>query len=124
VLKEEEKVCCLDVVEGRRRREDEEVCQQAAIRELIVDGPSVEQYEQMKGRLRKFQPKDDRYEGCNAAQRRLILYGLLHRTLFTTAHKGQRDIMPSCIKQAVREAHPDEGLPQHAKGGEGGTRAG
>ena len=103
-------MCCMDVVELSRRGEDGEApCQQPLISRLLAVGPSQEEYDREKWRLRKVQPKDDRYEGCTPAQRRLILYGIAHKLLYATAHKGQRDIMPSCIKQAVREAQHDDG---------------
>ena len=112
-------MCCKDVVELSRRGEDGEApCHQPLISRLLSQGPSQEEYDREKWRLRKVQPKDDSYEGCTPAQRRLILYGCLHKLLYARAAKGQRDIMPSCIKQAVREAQQDGGRQQQVKGEE------
>ena len=97
----------MDVVEEGRRGEEGEVCTKADVTRLIADGPTAWQYESEKKRLSRDRPADDSYQGCNPAQRRLILYALLHRQLFTTAQRGHRDILPSCVKRAVRHAHPD-----------------
>jgi hypothetical protein len=97
-------VCCKDVVYGIGRGNEGEVCRRVDIVGLIASGPTAQQYEAEKKRFTKVKPLIDTYQGCNSAQKRLILYGVLHKMLYSTRDKakGQRDPMPECIKYAVR----------------------
>ena len=74
-------VCCKDVVYGIGRGSEGEVCMRVDIVGLITLGPTTEQYEVEKKRLTEVKPLIDTYNGCNAAQKRLILYGVLHKVL-------------------------------------------
>jgi hypothetical protein len=80
------------------------VCRRLDIVGLIALGPSTEQYNKEKKRFTKVKPLIDTYQGCSAAQKRIILYGLLHKMIYHTEDnaKGQRDPMPECLKYAVR----------------------
>ena len=86
---------------------------------LIAAGPTSQQYEMEKKRFNKVKPLIDTYQGCNAAQKRLILYAVLHKMLYTGKDTvgGQRDPMPECIKDAVRRQCPDEGALSEVGGG-------
>jgi len=97
-------VCCKDVVCGIGRGSEGEVCRRADIVRLIALGPSAEQYRMEKKRFNKVKPLIDTYQGCNAAQKRLLLYAVLHKMLYSwkDTAKGQRDPMPECVKYAVR----------------------
>ena len=96
-------VCCKAVVsEPSRQGPGGTVCLRPIIRKLITEGPSAQEYGKEKWRLKKAPPKDDCYTGCSPSQRRVILYGVLQKLLFP--HESRRVVLPSCIKQAVREA--------------------
>jgi hypothetical protein len=77
-------VCCKDVVYGIGRGNEGEVCRRVDIVGLIALGPTAQQYEAEKKRFTKVKPLIDTYQGCNAAQKRLILYGVLHKMLYST----------------------------------------
>ena len=94
----------MSVVAPDHRDPDGDVCQRAEILHLLTAGPTREEYEQERWRFKNVRPADDSYNGCSPPQRRLILYGLLHKLLYPRGVKGQRDAMPECLKAAVRRA--------------------
>jgi hypothetical protein len=103
-------VCCKHVVYGIGRGNDGEVCRRSDIVGLIALGPTTDQYNtEKKTRFTKEKPLIDTYQGCNPKQKRLILYGVLHKMLYSSREKakGQRDAMPECIKYAVRRQCAD-----------------
>jgi len=105
-------VCCLDVAdaEGRHLYDDSRgECERPEIIALIRDGPGESEYYKHSKRVMKKTARPETYAECNAAQKRLLLYGILHTMLYRRGTGGQRDPMPECIKHMVRTAHPREG---------------
>jgi hypothetical protein len=105
-------VCCLDVADAEGRHvygDSRGECGRPEIIALIRDGPSESEYYKHSKRAMKKTARPDKYAECNAAQKRLVLYGILHTMLYRTGTRGQRDPMPECIKFMVRSAHPREG---------------
>ena len=98
--------CCLDVVMGMGRDDEGRVCRSLPYLRTIDDGPSAEQYDKFKMRIKDGPPPT--FADCNNKQKRLILYAALHRMLYPQGGaKGQRDPIPECLKTALRVTYPD-----------------
>ena len=100
-------VCCLDVaVGGDITYESEGVCEGEEAKQLLRAGVSVADFLRFSPRVFTKAPRPLTWEECNDAQRRLMLYAAFHELIYRGGRKGQRDAMPECIKQRVREAFP------------------
>lgn len=97
--------CCLDVAVGPGVDEQGRVCRSPGYLRTIAEGPDSQLFDRYKTRIKGMPPAS--FADCNAKQKRLLLYATLHRMLYGSGARGQRDPMPECIKAAVRDAYPD-----------------
>jgi hypothetical protein len=84
------------------------VCESEEVTVLLRDGPSQADFTRLSSRVYTRPPRPASYAECNNAQKRLMLYGVLHTIVYggAEAQKGRRDPMPECIKHQVRTAFP------------------
>jgi len=81
------------------------LCERSDIASVIRDGVSAADFEYCCKRIKGSRPTS--FAACNQAQKRLILYGVLHSMLYGQGGRGRRDPMPECIKHMVRSQYAD-----------------
>ena len=100
--------CCWDIEPAARLSGDSApLCQRSDITSTVRDGISTADFDYYGKRIRGGRPAS--FAACNPAQRRLMLYAVLHAMLYGQGSRGQRDPMPECIKHMVRTQHADSG---------------
>ena len=98
--------CCWDIEPAARLSGDSApLCQRNDIISTIRDGVSTADFDYYCKRIKGSRPAS--FAACTPAQKRLMLYGVLHRMLYAQGSRGQRDPMPECIKHMVRTQHAD-----------------
>lgn len=84
------------------------LCQRSDIAAVIRDGVGGTEFEHYSRQRIRGQDRPRSFGACNAAQKRLMVYAVLHRLLYHQGFKGQRDSLPECIKHMVRTRYADE----------------
>ena len=109
--------CCCDLVPPNLRDPDGSVCRSAPYTTLIATGPSADEYERFKSRMTRERVPPQSYAHCTPAQKRLVLYAVLHAMLYAgKGTKGQRDPLPECVKAAVRAQCSDSAVKVKSEG--------
>jgi len=80
------------------------------VAEVIRDGVSRADFEHYSKQRIKGKDRPTSFSACNIAQKRLMVYAVLHRVLYHQGSSGQQDPLPECIKHMVRTRYPD-GMP-------------
>ena len=100
--------CCWDIEPAARLSGDSApLCQRSDITSTVRDGVSAADFDYYCKRIKGSRLAS--FTACTPAQRRLLLYGVLHALLYEGS-RGQRDPMPECIKHMVRRQHVDSPL--------------
>ena len=100
--------CCWDIEPAAHLSGDSApLCQRSDITSTVRDGISTADFDYHGKRIRVGRPAS--FAACNPAQRRLMLYAVLHAMLYGQGSRGQRDPLPECIKHMVRTQHADSG---------------
>ena len=99
--------CCWHIEPaGRLLVDSAPLCEGNDIASVIRDGVSDADFDYCCKRIKGSTPA--LFAGCSAAQKRLVLYGALHRMLYGQGSRGQRDPLPECIKHMVRSTYVDD----------------
>jgi hypothetical protein len=105
---ESELCCCYDLVLPNLRDDQGLVCRSTRYVTLITTGLTVEEYERFKSRIKNQRTPPRSFAHCTPAQKRLMLYAVLHSTLYAgKGVRGQHDPLPECLKAAVRAQWAD-----------------
>jgi len=84
------------------------LCESADVAAVIRDGVSSVDFEHYSRQRIRGKDRPQSFAACNAAQKRLMVYAVLHRLLYHQGFRGQRDPLPECIKHMVRARYADE----------------
>ena len=101
--------CCWDIEPAAHLSGDSApLCQRSDITSTVRDGVSTAEFDYYGKRIKGSRPAS--FAPCTPAQRRRMLYSVLHAMLYGQGSRGQRDPMPECIKHMVRRQHVDSPL--------------
>lgn len=113
--KERRPLCCMQVVTDEvQRGATGLVCQAPVYKAIVQQGADQVAYDEFKDRIKDV-PCPLTFADCNNAQKRVIVYAVLHNQL--AEQDGWDDVpemrgvpwktMPECLKLAVRQRWPD-----------------
>jgi len=101
--------CCWHIEPAARLPVDSQpLCERADVAGVIRNGVSNADFEHYSRQRIKGKEKPSSFSACNPAQKRLMVYAVLHRLLYQQpGSRGQRDPLPECIKHMVRTRYAD-----------------
>jgi hypothetical protein len=100
--------CCWHIEPAARLPVDSQpLCERADVGDVIRDGVSNADFEHYSRQRINGKERPSSFSDCNPAQKRLMVYAVLHRLLYQQGSRGQRDPLPECIKHMVRTRYAD-----------------
>jgi len=100
--------CCWHIEPaGRLPFDSAPLCERDDVAAVIRDGVSTADFDHYCTRIRG-EDRPASFSACNAAQKRLMVYAVLHRMLYQQGSRGHRDPLPECIKHMVRSTYVNE----------------